>query len=71
MLVVGALGLVVNLVCLALLRGGAHESINVRGAYLEVMADAAGSVGVLVAGLLVGLTGTGQWDTVVGANVTE
>lgn len=65
MLVVGALGLVVNLVCLALLRGGAQESINVRGAYLEVMADAAGSVGVLLAGVLVGLTGTGQWDTVV------
>ena len=65
MLVVGALGLVVNLVCLALLRGGARESINVRGAYLEVMADAAGSVGVLVAGLLVGLTGAAQWDTVV------
>lgn len=65
MLVVGALGLVINLVCLALLSGGAHESINVRGAYLEVMADAAGSVGVLVAGLLVGVTGAGQWDTVV------
>ena len=65
MLVVGALGLVVNLVCLALLRGGAQESINVRGAYLEVMADAAGSVGVLVAGVLVGVTGSGQWDTVV------
>ncbi len=65
MLVVGALGLVVNLVCLALLRGGAQDSINVKGAYVEVMADAAGSVGVLVAGLLVGLTGNGQWDTVV------
>ncbi|KRE94313.1 cation transporter [Nocardioides sp. Soil774] len=65
MLVVGGLGLAVNLVCLALLRGGAQESINVRGAYLEVVADAAGSVGVLVAGLLVGLTGAGQWDTVV------
>jgi cobalt-zinc-cadmium efflux system protein len=65
MVVVGALGLVVHLVCLALLRGGARESINVKGAYLEVMADAAGSLGVLVAGLLVGLTGTGQWDTVV------
>ena len=65
MLVVGALGLVINLVCLALLHGGAHESINVRGAYLEVMADAAGSVGVLVAGVLVGMTGVGQWDTVV------
>jgi len=65
MVVVGALGLAVNLVCLVLLRGGARESINVKGAYLEVMADAAGSLGVLVAGLLVGLTGTGQWDTVV------
>ena len=65
MLVVGALGLLVNLVCLVLLRGGAQESINVKGAYLEVMADAAGSVGVLVAGLLVRLTGAGQWDTVV------
>lgn len=65
MLVVGALGLVVNLICLALLRGGAQESLNVKGAYLEVMADAAGSVGVIVAGLLVALTGSGQWDTVV------
>ncbi len=65
MLVVGAIGLAVNLVCLALLRGGAQESINVRGAYLEVVADAAGSVGVLLAGLLVGVTGAGQWDTVV------
>ena len=65
MLLVGALGLVVNLVCLALLRGGAQESINVKGAYYEVVADAAGSVGVLVAGGLVVLTGSGQWDTVV------
>lgn len=65
LVVVGALGLVVNLVCLALLRGGARESINVKGAYLEVMADAAGSVGVIAAGVLVGLTGAGWWDTVV------
>lgn len=65
LVVVGAIGLVVNLVCLALLRGGARESINVKGAYLEVMADAAGSVGVVAAGVLVGLTGSGWWDTVV------
>jgi cobalt-zinc-cadmium efflux system protein len=65
MLIVGALGLVVNLACLVLLRSGAQESLNVKGAYLEVMADAAGSVGVLAAGLLVGLTGSGVWDTVV------
>ena len=65
MLVVGALGLVVNLVCLALLRGGARESINVKGAYAEVLADAAGSVGVILAGVLVALTGVAQADTVV------
>ena len=65
LLLVGATGLVVNLVCLVLLRGGASESINVKGAYLEVMADAAGSVGVLAAGLLVRATGDGWWDTVV------
>ena len=59
------IGLVVNLVCLALLRGGAQESINVKGAYLEVMADAAGSVGVIVAGVLVGSPASGLWDTVV------
>jgi cobalt-zinc-cadmium efflux system protein len=65
MLVVGALGLVINLVCLALLRGGAQESLNVKGAYLEVMADAAGSVGVIAAGVLVSVTGAAVWDTVV------
>lgn len=65
MLVVGAIGLLVNLVCLLLLRGGAQESINVKGAYLEVVADAAGSVGVLVAGVLVSTTGAPLWDTAV------
>ncbi|MBW8732454.1 MAG: cation transporter, partial [Terrabacter sp.] len=38
MLVVGAIGLLVNVVALLLLRGGAGESLNVRGAYLEVIA---------------------------------
>jgi len=65
MLVVGLIGLVVNLVALALLRGGAQESLNVRGAYLEVVADTAGSVGVVVAALLVGVTGDPWWDTLV------
>ena len=65
MLVVGAIGLVVNVVSLVLLRGGASESLNVRGAYLEVLADALGSVGVIVAALLVRATGDGWWDTVI------
>lgn len=65
MLLVGALGLVINLVTVVLLRGGASESINVKGAYLEVLADTLGSVGVLIAGGLVAVTGDGVWDTVV------
>lgn len=65
MLVVGILGLVVNLVALFLLRGGAKESINVKGAYLEVMADALGSVGVIAAAILVSTTGASWWDTVI------
>jgi cobalt-zinc-cadmium efflux system protein len=65
LLLVGALGLVVNVVAIALLRGGAQDSLNVRGAYLEVVADAAGSVGVIVAALLIRVTGSSVWDTVV------
>jgi cobalt-zinc-cadmium efflux system protein len=65
MLVVGAIGLVVNLVALLLLRGGAGESLNVKGAYLEVVADTLGSVGVIVAAVLVGATGSALWDTVI------
>ena len=65
LLAVGALGLVVNVVAIVLLRGGAQESLNVHGAYLEVMADAAGSVGVIVAALLIRVTGRPVWDTVV------
>ena len=63
MIVVGALGLVVNVACLFLLRTGATESLNVKGAYLEVVADTVGSVGVLGAGLMVGWTGNSWWDT--------
>ncbi len=65
LLLVGALGLLVNLVALGLLRGGAGESLNVKGAYLEVVADTVGSLGVIAAGLLVAWTGDGWWDTLV------
>lgn len=65
MIVVGLLGLVVNVISLFLLHAGAKESLNVKGAYYEVIADAAGSVGVIVAGVLIVLTGSALWDTVI------
>ncbi|GAB3592299.1 cation diffusion facilitator family transporter [Angustibacter peucedani] len=63
MLVVGVLGLIVNLVSLVMLRAGAAESLNVRGAYLEVVADTVGSVGVIAAAVLVRASGSAWWDT--------
>ncbi len=65
MVVVGLIGLLVNGVGLILLRTGSKQSINIKGAYLEVLGDAAGSVGVLVAGLLIRWTGSSVWDLVV------
>ena len=65
MLIVGAIGLVVNVIGLLLLRGGAGESLNVKGAYLEVVADTVGSVGVIVAAVLVRSTGSAWWDTAI------
>ena len=64
-IIVGAIGLVINVIALLLLRGGASESLNVKGAYLEVVADTAGSVGVIVSAILVSATGDSIWDTVV------
>lgn len=65
MLVVAILGLGVNLVSYRLLHEGAKESLNVRGAALEVMADAVGSVGVIVSALVILTTGWPYADAVV------
>jgi len=57
MIVVALVGLAANAVGLLLLRAGKDESLNVRGAYLEVLGDALGSVAVVVAGLVITATG--------------
>jgi cobalt-zinc-cadmium efflux system protein len=62
-----AVGLVANLISFRLLRGGAKESVNVEGAYLEVLADLVGSAAVLVSAAVIALTGW-QWvDALAGA----
>jgi len=63
-LVVGALGLVANAVGLALLARGQSESLNVRGAFLEVLGDTFGSLAVLVAAAVVALTGQERADPI-------
>jgi len=62
-------GLAANTVAFLLLRDGAKESLNLRGAYLEVVADLVGSVGVLVSGLVTLLFGWRYADPVVGVAI--
>jgi cobalt-zinc-cadmium efflux system protein len=69
MLVVAVLGLVANLVAFVLLREGSTESINIEGAYLEVLADTVGSVGVIVAAILLEAFGWTWADPVVAAAI--
>ena len=55
-----SLGLAVNLVVFFMLRTGAQDSLAVRGAYVDAMADAAGSVGVIVAAVVIATTRVGS-----------
>ena len=57
MMIVAAVGLAVNLVGIYNLRRGSKESLNVQGAFLEVVSDMLGSIGVIVAGLIMYFTG--------------
>lgn len=69
MLVVATAGLVINAIGMWLLRAGSGESLNVRGAYLEVVSDALGSVGVIVAAVVVLLTGWHRADPLIAAAI--
>ena len=57
MLVVAAIALAANLISMRVLMAGRGESMAMKGAYLEVWADAIGSVGVIAAAVLIRLTG--------------
>lgn len=65
-LVVGVVGLAVNVVVMLLLRDGAGESLNVKGAYLEVFADMLGSLGVVIGAAVLLTTGWPYIDPIVG-----
>ena len=66
---VALLGLAANLVAFFLLRAGAKESLNVEGAYLEVLSDTVASLGVIVGALVLQVTGWEWVDAVVGVAI--
>ena len=69
MLVIGVVGLAVNLIGMRILRAGSAESLNLRGAYFEVLSDMLSSLGVIGAALIMWLTGWHAVDALVSAGI--
>ena len=69
MLAVAVFGLAANVASLLLLRSAAAESINVRGAYVEVLGDAVASLGVIAAALVIAFTGWYAVDSLIAVGV--
>ena len=65
MLVVAVLGLLANLFSALILAKSREGDLNVQGAFLHMMADALGSVGVIIAGLVIWFTGWAPIDLLV------
>jgi len=65
MLVVAALGLVVNVIAFKILHAGSRENLNIRGALLHVVLDILGSVGTLGAGLVIYFSGWMMIDPIL------
>lgn len=65
MLIVAGLGLIVNLISMRVLQGGNDSSLNMRAAYMEVFADMVGSIGVIIAAIIIKYTGWWQVDPIL------
>jgi cobalt-zinc-cadmium efflux system protein len=63
---VACAGLALNAVMFRLLREGAEESINLRAAYLDVLADAVGSAVVIVGAIAIAISGANRIDPLLG-----
>lgn len=69
MLAAATVGAIANLASLLILRGGRTESLNVRGAYLEVLGDLVGSVAVIIAGVVIATTGYTRADVIASIGI--
>jgi cobalt-zinc-cadmium efflux system protein len=65
MLVVATIGLIINLISMKILFSSSQESLNIKGAYLEVLSDALGSVGVIIGAIVIYYTGWVWVDTII------
>lgn len=66
LLVFGIIGLIANVVAIAILASSRRANFNMRAAFLEVLNDALGSIGVIVAAVVISTTGFQQADAIAG-----
>jgi cobalt-zinc-cadmium efflux system protein len=70
MTAIAAGGLAINLLCARLLHTERHDDLNVRGAWLHIMTDALGSVGAIVAGVVITFSGWYAADPLISALIS-
>lgn len=69
MIGVAVIGLAVNIAGVLILRSGSKESLNMKGAYFEVLSDMLTSVGVIIAGIIMLTTGWYYADPLISAGI--
>lgn len=69
MLGVASIGLVINIFGMYILRAGSKESLNMKGAYFEVLSDMLTSIGVIIAGIIMLTTGWYYADPIISAGI--
>ncbi len=69
LMIVAVIGLIVNFISFRLLMAGSKESLNLKGAYLEVLGDLLGSVGVIVTAIVLVTTGWPYADPIIGVGI--
>lgn len=69
MLIIASIGLVINLIGMVILRKSSKESLNMKGAYFEVLSDMLTSIGVIIAGVIMLTTGWWYADPIISAGI--
>lgn len=69
MLLVACLGLIINIIGMLVLRKGSKESLNMKGAYFEVLSDMLTSIGVIIAAVIMLTTGWYYADPIISAGI--
>lgn len=69
MLIVASIGLAINIIGMLILRKGSRESLNMKGAYFEVLSDMLTSIGVIIAAIIMLTTGWYYADPIISAGI--